>query len=113
MKMFCGLLKEHAMKITTFAINKMIPLARKARIICFSITLPSLKKRKKYIEEIHADDKEYCKVQCYYTGKYRGDAHNSCNLRYGKPREIPIIFDNGFKYDYNFITAVLPKEFEE
>lgn len=51
MKMFCGLLKGHAMKITTFAINRMISLTRKARIICFSIALPSLKKRKKILKK--------------------------------------------------------------
>lgn len=76
-------------------------------------SIAKFEKKKKNIEEIHADDKDYCKVQCDYTGKCRGDAHNSCNLRYGKPREIPIIFGNGFKYDYNFITAELPKDFEE
>ena len=34
---------------------------------------------------------------CHYTGKYRGAAHNICNLRY---------------YDYHFIIKELVKEFE-
>ena len=26
---------------------------------------------------------------CHYTRKYRGAAHNICNLRYEVPKEIP------------------------
>ena len=34
--------------------------------------------------------KLYHKVRyhCHYTGKYRGAAHNICNLRYKTPKEI-------------------------
>ena len=32
---------------------------------------------------------------CHYTGKYRGAAHSSCNLRYKIPKEIPVVFHNG------------------
>ena len=49
---------------------------------------------------------------CHYTGKYRGAAHNICNLRYKIPKDIPIIFHNGSTYDYNFIIRELVKEFE-
>ena len=49
---------------------------------------------------------------CHYTGKYRGAAHNICNLRYKVPKEIPIVFHNGSIYDYNFIIKELVKEFE-
>ena len=45
-------------------------------------------------------------------GKYRGAAHNICNLRYKVPKEIPIVFHNGSIYDYNFIIKELVKEFE-
>ena len=50
--------------------------------------------------------KKYYKVRdcCHYTGKCRGDAHNACNLRYKTPKEIPVVFDNGFKHDYPFKT---------
>ena len=39
-------------------------------------------------------DKKYHKVKdhCHYTGKYRGAAHDICNLRYKTPKEIPIVF---------------------
>ena len=36
---------------------------------------------------------------CHYTGKYRGGAHNICNLRYKIPKEIPVVFYNGSTYD--------------
>ena len=35
------------------------------------------------------------KGHCHYTGKYRGAAHNICNLRYKTPKEVPIVFHNG------------------
>ena len=58
--------------------------------------------------------KKHYKVRdhCHYTGKYRGSAHNICNLRYKIPKEIPIIFHNGSTYDYHFIIKELVKEFE-
>ena len=58
--------------------------------------------------------KKHYKVRdhCHYTGKYRGAAHNMCNLRYKIPKEIPIVFHNGSTYDYHFIIKELVKEFE-
>ena len=60
------------------------------------------------------ESKKHYKVRdhCYYTGKYRGAAHNICNLRYKIPKEIPIIFHNGSTYDYHFIIKELVKAFE-
>ena len=40
---------------------------------------------------------------CHFTGKYRIAAHNTCNLRYKIPKNIPVIFHNGSTYDYHFI----------
>ena len=55
------------------------------------------------------DNKKYYKVRdhCHYTGKYRGAAHDICNLRYKTPTEIPVAFHNGFTYDYHFIIKEL------
>ena len=36
---------------------------------------------------------------CHYTGKYRGAAHNDCNLKCCKPKFIPVIFHNLIVYD--------------
>ena len=66
-------------------------------------------------KKISTDDnnKKYYKVRdhCHYTGKYRGAAHNICNLRYKTPKEIPAIFHNGSTYNYHFIIKQLTKEF--
>ena len=49
---------------------------------------------------------------CHYTCKYRGAAHNICNLRYKTPKEIPVVFQNDSTYDCHFIIKELAKEFE-
>ena len=58
--------------------------------------------------------KKYHKVKdhCHYTGKYRGAAHDICNLRYKISKEIPVVFHNGSTYDYHFIIKHLAEEFE-
>ena len=36
----------------------------------------------------NTDDKSYYRVRnhCHYTGRYKGDTHNICNLRYKIPQ---------------------------
>ena len=59
------------------------------------------------------DNKKYKgRNHFHYTGKYRGAAHDICNLRYKTPKEIPAIFCNGSTYDYHFIIEELAEEFE-
>ena len=60
------------------------------------------------------NNKKYHKVRdhFHYTGKYRGAAHDICNLRYKIPKEIPVVFHNGSTYDYPFIIKVLAEEFK-
>ena len=36
---------------------------------------------------------------CHYTGKYRGAAHNECNLNHRKPKFTPVVFHNLSGYD--------------
>ena len=43
------------------------------------------------------DDK--VRDHCHFTGRYRGAAHNSCNLKYKKPKFIPVVFHNLSGYD--------------
>ena len=44
---------------------------------------------------------------CHYTGRYRGPAHNSCNLKYRKPNNISVFFHNLSGYDSHlFINKI-------
>ena len=56
---------------------------------------------------------KYCKVRdhIYFTGRYRGAAHSICNLKYSVPKNISIVFHNGYNYDYHFIIKELAEEF--
>ena len=64
-------------------------------------------------KEFNKNNEKHYKVRdpCHYTEKYRGAAHNICNLRYKIPKEIPVVFHNGSTYDYHFIIKELAKEF--
>ena len=54
-----------------------------------------------------------CKDHSHLTGKYRGPAHQHCNLLYRinpKTIKIPVVFHNGKNYDYHLIlSAVRPR----
>ena len=117
-KKFSKDLREHASKIINYEKKKMIPLTVEEKIyhnkqkICYickkefnnndTTKSSSLECKKNYKVRDH----------CHYTGKYRGAAHNICNLRYKVPKEIPIVFHNSSIYDYHFIIKELLKEFE-
>ena len=109
MKKFCKDLKEHATGIINYEKKKIIPLTKEEKInyndqqICYICK-----------KEFDKSYKKHHKVRdhCHYTGKYRGAAHNICNLRYKVPKEIPVVFHNGSTYDYHFIIKELVKEFE-
>ena len=109
MTKFCKDLREHATKIIDYEYKDMIPLTKKEeenynnQKVCYVCK-----------KEFDKSDKNYYKVRdhCHYTGKYRGVAHNICNLRYKIPKEIPVVFHNGSTYDYHFIMKELVKELE-
>ena len=49
---------------------------------------------------------------CHYTEKFRGAAHNICNLRYKVPKEIPVVFHYGSIHDYHFIIEQFAKNID-
>ena len=44
---------------------------------------------------------------CHFTGKYRGAAHNKCNLKCKKPKVLPVIFHNLQGYDAHLFIKEL------
>ena len=46
---------------------------------------------------------------CHFTGKYRGVAHNLCNLQFKKPKFTPVIFHNLSGYDSHLFVKNLGK----
>ena len=100
MKMFCENLSESVLRIISYKKKKITILTeeerkahRKAKI-CYIC-------RKEFSTD--NEDKNNYKVRdhCHYTAKYRGAAHNICNLRYNTPRKISVIAHNASTYDYH------------
>ena len=56
-------------------------------------------------EELGNDNK--VRDHCHYTGRYRGAAHNSCNLKYRKPESVPVFFHNLTGYDSHLFIKKL------
>ena len=53
--------------------------------------------------------KDRVRDHCHFTGKYRGAAHNKCNLENRKPRVLPVIFHNLQGYDAHLFIKQLAK----
>ena len=109
MKKFCKYLREHFTNIINYEKKKMISLTTEEKVHYNKQKLCYICKK-----EFNNNDKKQRKVRdhCHYTGKYRGVAHNICNLRYKIPKETAVVFHNGSTYDYHFIIKELVKEFE-
>ena len=112
---FCKDLKDLGMEIINFEEKEMIPLTnkeiksygkQKVSHICKEKLCKDKNKKSKYA--LHHKVRDHC----HNTGKFRGDAHNICNLRYKVPKKIPKAFHNGSTYDYHFMIKKLAEEFE-
>ena len=100
MKVFYKDLRDDAMKIINYEKKEMIPLTNEEKEsyenqdVCYIYekNFCANKNNKK-------EFKSYCKVRdhCHYTGKYRGAAHSSCNLRYKVPKELAKEFKGNFE----------------
>ena len=111
MKNFCLDLKEHATKIINYEKKEVIPLTEEERKTYRASRRCYICKKKFSTDD---NNKRYHKVRdhCHYTGKYRGAAHDICNLRYKIPKEIPVVFHNGSTYHYHFIIKEFAEEFK-
>ena len=111
MKNFCLNLREHTTKIINYEKQELIPLTKEEkRAHCIQKRCYICKKKFR----TDNNNKKYHKVKdhCHYTGKYRGVAHDICNLRYKTRKEILVVFHNGSTYVYHFIIKELAEEFE-
>ena len=103
MKRFCKDSKDHATKIIDFKKKTMIPLTKDEEDNYNKETICYICKKEFNNDKV--------RDHCHFTGKYRGAVHNTCNLRYKFPKNIPVIFHNGSTYDYHFIIKELASEF--
>ena len=105
MDVFCQDLNEKVNTIINIPQKPMDPLTEQ-EVIDFNNAKECFICNREFTD---ADKK--CRDHDHYTGKYRGAAHNSCNLMYKVPKSIPIVFHNGSKYDFHLIIKHLAKHF--
>ena len=104
-KIFCKDLKDEAVKVINYEKKEIIPLTDEEKESYENQEICHICKK-----EFNNDNK--VRDHCHYTGKYRGAAHNKCNLNYKIPKEIPVVFHNGSTYNYHFIIKQLAREFK-
>ena len=50
---------------------------------------------------------------CHITGRYRGSAHQSCNLNFKVTKKIPVVFHNLRGYDGHLIMQQIGRVCKE
>ena len=105
MKIICKDLKDQARKVINCEKKEMIPLTDEEKESFENQQICHICKNE-------SSNDNQARDHCHYTGKYRGAAHNNCNLNYRVPKDIPLVFHNGSTYDYHFIIKQLASEFK-
>ena len=115
MQIFSNTIKILAMTAFNTQKKKMIPLTDKEKHSYEKHKYCHICRKKFIDDEEDKRYKNYRKVRDHdhYTGKFRGAAHSICNLRYKIPKEFPVVFHNGAKYDYHFIIKELVRKMDD
>ena len=58
---------------------------------------------------VYVDDNVKVRGYCHITGKYRGSAHECCNINVKLKHKIPVLFHNLEDYDPHLIMQELGK----
>ena len=98
MQKFIDWLEEDVKYIATFPTKKMI-FGKKEEIDFNTATRCWICKGELGTDKV--------RDHCHYTGKYRGAAHNKCNLEYRKPPFTPVVFHNLTNYDAHLFVKHL------
>ena len=53
------------------------------------------------------EEKPKVRDHCHFTGKFRGAAHQSCNLKFQRPKFTPVFFHNLQNYDAHLFVRAL------
>ena len=106
-KRFCSKLKEfnYEQKEMTPLTSDDIALYQSHWYICGKAFCYDKKQEKRF--ELYKKVSDHC----HFTGKFRGAAHCTGNLRYQVPHEIPVNIHNYSKYNYHLIIKELAEEF--
>jgi hypothetical protein len=84
--------------------EKMLPLTNKQRVKFEKAKICHICEKEFEENQIKVRDHDHI------TGKYRGPAHQSCNLELKFPNGIPVIFHNLSNYDLHLFIKVLSKK---
>ena len=112
MKHFWGKFKELGTEIINYEKKDLIVLTNEE--IKFYENQKQCHICKKGFFRNKKDKHKHIKVRdhCHYTGKFRGAARSTCNLRYNVPKKIPIIIHDRSTYDDHFIIKQFSEQFE-
>ena len=109
----CKELKKCTMEIINREKKEMVPLTHEENNFYNKQEICYICQEKFCMDK---DDKNYInkrkvKDRCHYTGKFRGAAHNICNLNHNDQKEIPVKIHKA-GYDTHFLLNQLAIEFK-